>query len=97
MKYKVVYNAKYGGYILSNLAEELLVQRGHVNPYDLPRHHPDLVAVVDLLKEKANGESWDAAKLQIAEVEGSYIIQEYDGMETVVEPKHMNWIDPEKY
>lgn len=94
MKYKVVYNDCYGGFSLSKLAEELLVQQGHINPYDLPRHHPDLVALVSLLGKKASGEY---ANLDIYEVSGKYFIRDYDGQENVVEPEDLEWADPEKY
>jgi hypothetical protein len=94
VKYKVVYNDCYGGFSLSELAIELLVQQGHVNPYDLPRHHPHLVAMVSILGKKANGEY---ANLDIREVSGKYFIRDYDGQENVVEPQDLEWADPEKY
>jgi hypothetical protein len=53
------------------------------NPLDIgERHDPALVKTVKELGEKAGG---DCAKLRITTVEGAYRIQEYDGMETVVE------------
>lgn len=61
-------------------------------PYDfssreLVRHDPLLVEVVEELGEGAYG---DCAKLRIKEVKGLYRIDEYDGLETVVE-KYEDW------
>ena len=52
------------------------------------RHDPALIQVVEELGEKANG---DCAKLAIAEVNGLYRIDEYDGNESVVAPDGYNW------
>lgn len=56
---------------------------------DLERTDPDLIAVVEELKEKADGQF---AKLNIVEIpEGvEWGISEYDGQETV-EEKHRSW------
>ncbi len=93
--YKVVYNATYGGFSLSDLAISLLKERRIDDPYDLPRHHPELVAVVDLLSKNSHGGRF--SNLKIAVVEGPYIIHDYDGLETVLQPRDMDWINPEKY
>lgn len=47
------------------------------------RHDPDLIAVVEQLGEKANG---SFAELRIKEIpdDEKYIINEYDGLETIV-------------
>ena len=56
---------------------------------DSVRSDPDLVAVVEKLKEKANG---ICAKLEIVEVPDGvdFSIEEYDGMEHIAE-KHRTW------
>jgi hypothetical protein len=55
---------------------------------DCPRHHPILVQVVEELGDKASG---SCADLQIAEVEGLYRIDEYDGAESVETPDQIDW------
>lgn len=52
------------------------------------RDDPILVQVVEELGEKADG---SFARLAIAEVEGPYRIDEYDGQESVMEPKDYTW------
>lgn len=126
--HKVVYNAAYGGFGLSNEAvrwleynakdkelrdflqherEELSTKKVDFDwdtiegcmqcslKYDfkehgIPRHHPDLVKVVETLKDKADGRF---SELKIAKIKGNlYRIDEYDGWETVVEPDDYEWI-----
>ena len=58
---------------------------------DVARHDPILVQVVEELGDKANG---SCARLAIDEVSGPYKIDEYDGLETVVEPNGIDWITP---
>jgi hypothetical protein len=56
----------------------------------LERHNPFLVQVVDELGSEASG---DCSNLKIAELSGNkYIIDEYDGFESVSEPDDINWI-----
>jgi hypothetical protein len=110
---KVVYNACYGGFGLSDKAMDRMVELGfslQVNSsYDpnqpssmfsnrkyeclgyveCPRHHSILVQVVEELGKEASG---DCADLQIAEVDGMYRIEEYDGFETVETPDTTDWI-----
>lgn len=57
----------------------------------ISRHDPVLVQVVEELGEKANGRY---ANLQIAEVDGPYRIDEYDGFESVETPNTYDWITP---
>lgn len=56
----------------------------------LPRHDARLVQVVEELGEDACGNLSD---LRVVELVGrSYIIDDYDGNESVVEPADMNWV-----
>jgi hypothetical protein len=59
--------------------------------YNIPRHDPILVQVVEELGEKANG---NCADLQIEEVYGPYRIDEYDGNESVKTPTGYDWVTP---
>jgi len=109
---KVVYNACYGGFGLSNEAMDRMIELGYdglkLNPeYDpesksmfnskyygddnIARHDPVLVQVVEELGDKASGEY---AKLAIAEVDGPYRIDEYDGYESVETADSYDWITP---
>jgi hypothetical protein len=92
--YKVVYNRSYGGFSISNVALELLKQRGiNTNTYctNIPRHHPELVAIVEILGRMANS---DNNELEVKTVSGPYIIDEYDGLESVLQKQDIKWIDP---
>lgn len=91
---KVVYNAAYGGYALSDEAIEMLKAKGYDNPYDIERHNPDLVEIVEVLGKKASN-SKNGSRLVIGEIkEDSYYIDEYDGYEAIITPKHMEklWV-----
>ena len=56
----------------------------------IPRHHKDLVAVVEALGELASGKF---SNLRVHELSGNqYWIEEYDGSETVHEPSTEEWI-----
>lgn len=58
---------------------------------DIPRHHKDLVAVVEYLgsKEASGG----CASLKIREIVGNlYKIDDYDGFEDVITPNGDDWI-----
>jgi len=58
---------------------------------DVDRHDPVLVQVVEELGEKAGG---NYAELAIAEVDGPYRIDEYDGNESVMTSDDYDWITP---
>jgi len=58
---------------------------------DVDRHDPVLVQVVEELGKKANGM---CAQLAIAEVDGPYRIDEYDGFESVETADSYAWITP---
>ncbi len=100
--YKVVYNVCYGGFSLSREAGKRLIELGveedKVSFYErsayteLERHDPRLVQVVEELKDNANGV---CAKLRIKQIDSNqYMIDEYDGSETVITPdtQDNNWI-----
>lgn len=59
--------------------------------YEIPRHDPLLVQVVEQLGSRANG---NCAKLAVVEIPGTlYRIREYDGRENVETPEKLDWID----
>jgi len=87
---KVVINACFGGFSLSEEACRLL----DCSPYDYKesekRSDPSLVHIVETLGEKANGSH---ASLKIVEIPGDCVdwhITEYDGSEHVAE-RHRTW------
>ncbi|QGT54387.1 hypothetical protein b3_0143 [Synechococcus phage B3] len=110
-EHSVVINSSYGGFGLSNAAMDRLVELGYEldpNPYfkqsswrpkylgdtDIPRHHPLLVQVVRELGEKASG---NYACLSIETVHGLYRIEDYDGLEHIVENGQDDCIAPAFY
>jgi hypothetical protein len=90
---KIVYNACYGGFGLSEAAilryAEITGAKGF-SVYDIERTDPALVQVVEEMGEAANGMS---AALRIAELPAGtlYRIDEYDGSETVMTQDDYNW------
>ena len=104
MSTKVVINCCYGGFSLSRGAVEHMAVEGNkecedmlkdsdwgsFDLYDTPRHDKLLVKAVEELGERANG---DTADLQIIVIEGNkYIIEQYDGAESVKTPEDIEWI-----
>ena len=60
---------------------------------NLPRHHKLLVEAVEKFGDKAGS---DYSALSVVEIKGSkYIINEYDGYESVSEPEDIAWIEVE--
>mgnify|MGYP001185186868 CR=1 FL=1 len=60
---------------------------------NLPRHHKLLIEAVEKFGEKAGG---TFASLSVEEIKGNkYIIKEYDGYESVVEPEDIKWVEVE--
>lgn len=54
------------------------------------RHDPDLIRVIEKLGSKASPDG----SVSIEEIDGDkYFIREYDGWESVVEPKNIHWIE----
>lgn len=118
---KIVYNACFGGFALSDEAYELYAELAGIKIYpekdswcthywtepptgekevddnreslysgDFSRHDPVLVKVVETLGDKANGM---CAKLRVYETESNrYIIEEYDGNESVVVSYDNSWV-----
>lgn len=94
---KVVYNACYGGFSLSNAAARSLNKRKGADVVDVkygvyngPRHDVDLVAVVESLGAAASGRF---SNLCIKDISGAlYRIDEYDGYESVQEPDDIGWV-----
>lgn len=79
-------------YSTENLGEEITwedLKESYFRERDIPRNDTDLVEVVELLKEKANGA---CASLNIVKIPDGieWEISEYDGLETV-EEKHRSW------
>jgi hypothetical protein len=95
MGIKVVYNACYGGYGLSDKAIEMLngLSGGLVdrdNYHTLPRHDMNLVLVIEALGSAANDE-WSG--LNVVEIESDrYRISGYDGWECVETPETIQWV-----
>ena len=84
---KIVYNACYGGFSLSDEGLALFRALGGVAEDDLDfpedrRHDPILVEVVETIGDKASG---NCAKLKMVEVSSGtpYRIENHDGFETV--------------
>jgi hypothetical protein len=93
MGIKVVYNANYGGY---GIPDEVRIRYNEIaktnyesfwDMDDVPRHDKLLVQLVEEYLQEHYSD------LSIFEIEGNrYRIDEYDGAETVVEPKDDFWI-----
>jgi hypothetical protein len=92
---KIVYNACYGGFGLSDEAmrrycEIKGIAEETIYDGDIERTDPVLVQVVEELGDKANG---DCAMLRIAELYAGtlYRIDEYDGVEQVCTQDDYAW------
>lgn len=94
--HKIVINASYGGFVLSDEArsrlKELCQENGEQYDYEwiLPRHDPILVQVVEELgSERASAE---CATLRVVSISGrTYRISDYDGHETIITPNLEEW------
>jgi len=87
---KVVINSYYGGFGLSQEAEDYLGgYKWGTYEYGQNRSDPNLVRCVEELGDKAND---DYASLKVVEIPDGvdWIIQEYDGKEWVAE-NHRTW------
>jgi len=96
MMTKIVYNACYGGFVLSKKAVERYWEiKGEPRPEhwwddDLQRTDPILVQVVEVVGEGANG---GFSYLNIRELPAGtlYRIDEHDGMEWVTTQDEYEW------
>jgi hypothetical protein len=104
---KVAYNKCFGGFSISKECAEWMGNRGNTECIEMlegqsedgqihgdlsytPRHDALLVMAIEELGKKANGRS---AELSLHELQGDrYKIDEYDGYESVVEPKDIGWV-----
>lgn len=90
----VAYNSCFGGFSLSKQAINYLKSLGLDYNNNVLRHDPRLIQTIRELGDAANG---SFAKLKIATIYGNkYIIEEYDGRESVVVPKDIEWINIKK-
>ena len=104
MSIKVIYNSCYGGFSISRecaarmaflgnreaqkLLDETEYFHGHL--WETPRHDLILVQAVEELGSSASG---SLSELKVHHLSGNrYIIEEYDGIETVIEPDDIAWI-----
>lgn len=104
--YKIVINCCFGGFSVSEQGAKWLLANGAspekvtitINHHgwvtvtcDLERHDPLLVRMVEELGEQANGTN---AQLSVHTLETPlYRVYEYDGAESVEEPRHIVWDD----
>ena len=89
---KVVINACYGGFGLSEAAVKRLKAEGIEDPdhWDLCRHDPRLIRAVEEMGAEASAYR---SNLTVVAAEGDrYYIEEYDGFETLLTPE-----DPERW
>lgn len=104
--YKVVHNARFGGFWLSKDllsclrkkgVDQGIVETGFIDRYgqSIDRHDPALVSCVEKLGDRAN--SPPISKLETGTVKGPYFIRSYDGSESIVEPSDLEWVDPSRY
>ena len=96
MGHKVVINTCWGGFGLSKAAEarynEIASELGMDeidSVYDLSRHCPILIQVVEELGDAASD---DFAELCIVQIPGNrYKVREYDGAESIETPETIRW------
>lgn len=90
---KVVINHCFGGFSLSEAAyKELGIPwdgYGYLTGLDIPREDPRLVACVEKLGAKANGQH---AQLSVVEIpdDVEWFIDDYDGNE-IIHEQHRTW------
>lgn len=86
---KIVVNKCYGGFHLSNKAEDMLAKAVGVEADDLwvedYREHPALIAIVEELGKKAYDTSVsELAIVEIPDTTTDWELSEYDGFEEVI-------------
>lgn len=85
---KIVINDCYGGFGLSEEAEELYVQKKNISgPLrgDILRNDSVLVEVVETLGDKASGKYSELTVVEIPDDVTDWRIEEYDGWEHIAE------------
>lgn len=90
---KVAYNSCYGGFCLSEEAETLYTKLGGkpAEYGEYCRHDPILIKVIETLGDAASARF---SSIKIKSIEGNkYIIKEYDGLESVIEPDDISWVE----
>ncbi len=105
-KHKVVYNACYGGFSLSEKAIRMLaemgveeakeqlstIKRSPFNSYYVYDIRRHDKRLIEVVEKLGDEANGAFAQLQIAELEGNkYRIDEYDGTEGVIEPNEEEW------
>jgi hypothetical protein len=85
---KIVINACFGGFGLSEKAVSLLGDDYNCE-WEIQRDDPELVRVVEALGAEANGKHAELKVIQIPD-DVDWEINEYDGNEHVAE-KHRTW------
>ena len=85
---KIVINACFGGFGLSEKAESLLGEN-YFGEWEIQRDDPELVRVVEALGAEANDKYAELKVIQIPD-DVDWEIKEYDGIEHVAE-KHRTW------
>ena len=85
---KIVINACFGGFGLSEKAVSLLGETYNYE-WEIQRDDPELVRVVEALGAEANDRHAELKVIQIPE-DVDWEIKEYDGIEHVAE-KHRTW------
>jgi hypothetical protein len=93
-KIEVVISQTYGGFGLSDRAQKLYCEKKNMpledyDDYNVVRHDPALVEVVRELGEEADT---TFSELVVVELESPlYMIDEYDGYESVYTPFGLSW------
>jgi hypothetical protein len=94
MSIKIAVNKCYGGFTLSQAAENRLRElgmEGSAYGHDIARDNPLLIQVIEELGDAASGRFSKLAITEIPDdVAGNWQIGEYDGTEWV-EEKHRTW------
>lgn len=96
MKHKVAIGISYSGFELSKAVEQYLLEKFNICTYFLcPRHDSRLIEAIESeLAKGNNAHLYEYGKIKIVEIESNqYIINDYDGSESVITPDKLKWID----
>ena len=94
--FKIVINKNYGEFKLSKFAEIILDIMGHKDYLKLPRHHPDLVKVIETLGYNANHGNC-IPEINKIDVNIYCIVKNFRGKEKIITPSDIEWIENPKY